>query len=232
MSEIEFILRVACALICGAAIGIERQWRQRTAGLRTYTLVSVGAALFVAFSQLLSHDASPSRIAAQVVSGVGFLGAGVIMRSGLNVRGLNTAATIWCSSAVGTLAGAGQPLFAAIGALAVLSINLLLRPLVAAINRQPGAHGEDGVRYALTLSCRGRQETPLRALLVQLVTTSPVVLNELVSLRGESGTSVMLKAVLSLAERDDAQMEQLAGRLGMEPGVQSLVWKRLAGDVD
>jgi MgtC family len=98
-------LGVAVAL--GAAIGFERQWRQRLAGLRTNTLVALGAATFVVFESLFPNDGSPTRVAAQVVSGIGFLGAGIIFREGLNVRGLNTAATLWCSAAIGVLAGAG-----------------------------------------------------------------------------------------------------------------------------
>jgi len=88
LSPVEFALRLGCALLCGAVIGVERQWRQRTAGLRTYTLVAVGSALFVMLATLTPGDSSPTRIAGQIVTGIGFLGAGVIMRSGLNVRGL------------------------------------------------------------------------------------------------------------------------------------------------
>src|SRR5215469_11636110 len=92
MSLLDFCLRLGCALLCGAAIGVERQWRQRSAGLRTYTLVAIGSALFIVVGCVID-DPSRTRIASYVVSGIGFLGAGVIMRSGLNVRGLNTAAT-------------------------------------------------------------------------------------------------------------------------------------------
>src|SRR6202035_5274009 len=98
-------LNLFVALSLGAAIGVERQWRQRLAGLRTNTLVALGAASFVVFASLFPGEASPTRVAAQVVSGIGFLGAGIIFREGLNVRGLNTAATLWCSAAVGLLAG-------------------------------------------------------------------------------------------------------------------------------
>jgi len=100
-------LNLLVALLLGSLIGFERQWRQRMAGLRTNTLVSLGAAIFVVFASQFS-DTSPTRVAAQVVSGIGFLGAGVIFKEGLNVRGLNTAATLWCSAAVGLLAGTGH----------------------------------------------------------------------------------------------------------------------------
>jgi putative Mg2+ transporter-C (MgtC) family protein len=179
MSPLQYGLRLGCALLCGALIGAERQWRQRTAGLRTYTLVSVGSALFVMLASLTPGDSSPTRIAAQIVTGIGFIGAGVIMRSGLNVRGLNTAGTIWCSSAVGTLAGSGNFWPALGGAAAVLAINTLLRPIVRLINRQPVDPSEQEFRYSLQLTCLGRQETQLRTLLVQLTSVSPLVLQEL-----------------------------------------------------
>jgi putative Mg2+ transporter-C (MgtC) family protein len=127
-------------------IGFERQWRNRLAGLRTNTLVALGAASFVIFEQLVPREASPTRVAAQIVSGIGFLGAGLIFREGLSVRGLNTAATIWCSAAVGVLAGAGYPTHAALAAAFVLFVNLLLRPIIIFINRQPFIAGEVEVR--------------------------------------------------------------------------------------
>ena len=227
MSTTEFLLRLGCALLCGVAIGVERQWRQRTAGLRTYTLVATGPALFVMVAVLTPGEASPTRVAAQVVTGIGFLGAGVIMRSGINVRGLNTAATIWCSSAVGTLAGSGHLWPALGGTGAVLLINLLLRPLVALINRQPLDPSEQEFRYALHLTCLGRQETQLRTLLVQLTTVSPLVLHELESAVGANQNHTVLKAVLSSAERQDAQIEQIISRLSLEKNVVGLSWQLL-----
>ena len=99
------ILNLAVALCLSAAIGFERQWRNRLAGLRTNTLVALGAASFVIFEELIPGESSPTRVAAQVVSGIGFLGAGLIFREGLSVRGLNTAATLWCSATT-----RGQPI--------------------------------------------------------------------------------------------------------------------------
>jgi putative Mg2+ transporter-C (MgtC) family protein len=101
MDPREIAIRLGAALLIGAIIGFERQWRQRMAGLRTNALVSLGAAGFVVFSMTVSSDNSPTRVAAQIVSGIGFLGAGVILREGFNIRGLNTAATLWCSAMVG-----------------------------------------------------------------------------------------------------------------------------------
>src|ERR1700681_3098978 len=129
MTILEFTLRLALALLLGSIVGLERQYRQRMAGLRTNALVSVGAALFVMLAPLGSAG-DPTRIAAQVVSGIGFLAGGVIFREGLSVRGLNTAATLWATAAVGTLAGFGFLPQAAVGALTVMAANVLLRPAV------------------------------------------------------------------------------------------------------
>ena len=97
-----YMTHLLAAMLLGALIGAERQWRQRMAGLRTNALVATGAAVFILSAMSASPD-SPGRIAAQIVSGIGFLGAGVIMRDGMNVRGLNTAATLWCSAGIGVL---------------------------------------------------------------------------------------------------------------------------------
>lgn len=123
------------------------------AGLRTNALVATGASAFVVLSALMPGDSSPTRIAAQVVSGIGFLGAGVILREGLNVRGLNTAATLWCSAAVGTLAGSGFWLAAALTTAVVVLSNVALRPLGPLIARQLASGTELEVAYQLSASC-------------------------------------------------------------------------------
>jgi putative Mg2+ transporter-C (MgtC) family protein len=104
------------------------------AGLRTNALVAMGAAGFVIFSTTVSGDNSPTRVAAQIVSGIGFLGAGVILREGINIRGLNTAATLWCAAMVGTFAGAGQLVASVLAGAFIVGTNLFLRPIVRLIN--------------------------------------------------------------------------------------------------
>src|ERR1700753_1376435 len=131
------LVSLASAFVLGALIGAERQYRQRTAGLRTNVLVAVGAAAFVDLAMHLSGSDGAVRVIAYVVSGIGFLGAGAIMKQGLDVRGLNTAATLWASAAVGSCAGADMVAQAAALTVFVLAGNTLLRPLVNAINRAP-----------------------------------------------------------------------------------------------
>lgn len=126
MAMTPFVLNLLLAMCLGAVIGAERQWRQRMAGLRTNALVATGAAVFI-LSSMSTDPASAGRVAAQVVSGIGFLGAGVIMREGLNIRGLNTAATLWCSAGIGVLCGLGQHWDAVVATLVILCANILLR---------------------------------------------------------------------------------------------------------
>jgi putative Mg2+ transporter-C (MgtC) family protein len=145
MTTFQMMLRIGAGVGLGALIGFERQYRARMAGMRTNALVSVGATLFVLLS---AHgfggmaDADPTRVAAQIVSGIGFLGAGVILRDGASIRGLNTAATLWCSAAVGALAGAGLYAVAAMGAVTVLAANILLRWAARAVDKVPRNGGD------------------------------------------------------------------------------------------
>ena len=115
------------ALVLGSIIGFERQYRKHPGGLHTTALVALGSAGFMIASVLVAGDpTSPARVAGQVVTGVGFLCAGVIMHHGMTVRGINTAATIWCSSAVGVLAGLGHITWATAVALLVVLANVIL----------------------------------------------------------------------------------------------------------
>ncbi len=123
----EFGLRLAIALIAGFLIGFERSWHHKSAGLRTITLVTVGSALYVVLSvNITQAEGDVTRIIAQVVSGIGFLGAGIIFKEGVNVYGLTTAATVWCSSAIGCLAGAGYYIEAIIATVVVVAINSVM----------------------------------------------------------------------------------------------------------
>ena len=217
------------AMALGAAIGFERQWRQRLAGMRTNTLVALGAAGFVVFSQLMDHDASPSRVAAQVVSGIGFLGAGVIFKEGLNVRGLNTAATLWCSAAVGILAGAGALAHAALLALLVVGVNLLLRPLVRLVHMQPvlpvPRKGEP-VSYRIAVICRGSEEARVRTVLLQGLGGPGLHLQALQSANIEESDRVEITADLATEDAADGEIERVVGRISLDPAVTAARWRQ------
>jgi len=212
--------------VLGSVIGAERQWRQRTAGLRTYSLVSVGAALFVLLAPLTGVQGEASRVAAQVISGVGFLGAGVLMRTGLSVHGLNTASTIWCSAAIGVLAGSGFYAAASLGTTFVLIINIFLRPMADWIGRHAKKEtAEHTIEYSIQLVCRGRQESRVRTLLIQLLSLSPLALHEVESVVGQDDKHTVIKAMVSAPERNDAQVEQITSRLSLERDVVGISWK-------
>ena len=119
--------RVLIAALLGAVLGLEREWRGKEAGLRTNTLIAIGAALFTVMSMQFGGD--PGRLAAQIVTGVGFLGAGAIMRTGANVQGLTTAALIWVNAAIGVAAGAGRIRLVALCTAVTLVAMLVLIPL-------------------------------------------------------------------------------------------------------
>jgi putative Mg2+ transporter-C (MgtC) family protein len=227
LSWIELCVRLGTALGCGAAIGAERQWRQRMAGLRTYALVSVGAGLFILLAPLAGADSEASRIAAQVISGVGFLGAGVLMRTGLSVYGLNTASTIWCSAAIGVLSGSGFFAAAAIGTLFVLSVNIFLRPIANWIGRHSKGKTEHEFLYSIQLICRNRQENTARALLIQLVTVSPLSLQDVESAVGTEDKHTVIRATLAAHERADSQVEQITSRLTLERDIVGVSWRAL-----
>ena len=221
---VQAALNLGTAVALGAVIGFERQWRQRLAGLRTNTLVALGSASFVVYESLFGAEPNMTRVAAQVVSGIGFLGAGIIFREGLNVRGLNTAATLWCSAAVGVLAGGGALPYAALAAGMVIVVNLLLRPLVQRINRQPLATAEAPSRYVVNVVSRGDGEAHVRALLLQGLTSGGIRLHRLDSSNIEDSDWVEVLAELSADRNSDSILEQIVGRLSLEPSVTAARW--------
>ncbi len=218
--------RLLTALLLGATIGFERQWRQRLAGLRTNTLVSLGAATFVVFAGQFADD-SPTRVAAQVVTGIGFLGAGVISKEGVNVRGLNTAATLWCAGAVGLLAGAGYWRHALLAVALVTFVNLAMRPLVTLINRQPLEQAEVETSYRITVVCKADDEARLRGLMSQGLSTGGLSLRALDSADIEGSDRVEIAAELTTDKQRELAIEYIVGRLSVETGVTAARWRRV-----
>src|ERR1700756_5686951 len=149
---LDTLVSLLTAFVLGTLIGAERQYRQRSAGLRTNVLVAVGAAAFVDLADPLAGADGSVRVIAYVVSGIGFLGAGAIMKEGMNVRGLNTAATLWASAAVGSCAGADMLAQSAALTVFVLAGNTLLRPLVNAIDRIPLSEESSEATYELSVT--------------------------------------------------------------------------------
>ncbi len=233
----EFITRLLLAIVLGTVIGLERQWRQRSAGLRTNTLVSLGAAAFtlISFSLTSSIDedeiykGDATRIIGQIVTGIGFLGAGVIMKDGLSVRGLNTAATIWCSAAVGSLAGVGLLIEATIVAVAVSLVHLLLRPIGVFLNRysfHSADNDESTFLYKFNITCKEQVENHLRVLLLNAVKKDQHL--QLRSLRSSDDSNpayAFVEAEIFAHGKHDVEMENLASLLTIEYGVTQVSWE-------
>lgn len=217
-------LRLTVALLLGSAIGFERQWHQKMAGLRTNVLVALGACGFVVFSGLVGQG-DPTRVAAQIVSGIGFLGAGIILRDGVNVHGLNTAATLWCSAMVGTIAGAGYIAPSVLAAAFVIGTNLLLRPLVRRLNRLSLTEPDAETYYTVEIVTRAVEEARVRSLLLHELSQGGLGLRRLDSEDIEDSSRVRVTAQAMSAKRSDAALERIVGRLSLEPQVSGATWQ-------
>jgi len=222
-----FLLHTGAALVMGVAIGSERQLRQQTAGLRTNALVCVGAAMFVSLSRM-DPQGSSTRIAAQIVSGIGFLGGGVILREGFNVRGMNTAATLWCSAAVGTMAGAGYILEGALGTAIVLFVHFALRPLVRIIDARAKTSQEVEMLYRIRVLCEKQHEGVIRLIILRHVNSDSNSSIQGIRKQDEDEpdeTSVV--AEVQCTTRNDKFLNDLVSRISIEPSVTSVSWERV-----
>lgn len=203
--------------------------RQRTAGLRTITLVTCGACLFVTLGALTGNaTSSVSQIAAYVVSGVGFLGGGVIMRDQGAIQGINTAATLWCAAAVGVLCGSSHYGPAIAGTAVVLFINTVLRGVSRVINTTPVASADLLRNYILTVVCREQDEVNIRAFLTSSMMSSPLSFLSLSSSDLDDDTRrVEVVATLQAHPKYQSRVEALASRLSMDKGVSRVSWAAL-----
>ena len=220
---LDTLVSLTAAFVLGTLIGAERQYRLRTAGLRTNVLVAVGAAAFVDTGMHLTGADGAVRIIAYVVSGIGFLGAGAIMKEGMNVRGLNTAATLWGSAAVGCCAGADLIAQAALLTAFVLAGNTLLRPLVNAIDRAPLDERTSEATYQFRLTVDADALADMRELLGEKLEAShyPVGDVEVVE-RADGGVEIVATLVSTAVEAPE--LDAVAADLERRPGVRHATW--------
>ena len=221
-----FAINTFAALLLGVLVGIERQFRHHVAGLKTNALVSVGAAVYVGLSLLMEHESSPNRIAAQVVSGLGFLGGGVILREGFNVRGLNTAATIWCSGAIGSLCGAGFLSEATVGTAAILTANIVLLPLTRWIDSLQAAPAAGAAYYRVRTECESADDQSVREVLLENIAHDPRRALMGLQVEGLAPHRTIVEARVMASEPNDEACEQLVARMGLHPKVKSASWQR------
>ena len=216
-------IRMAVAFALGTVIGLERQYRQRTAGLRTNVLVAIGAAAFTDMGMRLLGPEGATRIIAYIVSGIGFLGAGVIMKEGTHVRGLNTAATLWSSAAVGAFAGSGLPIEAAMLTFFVLAGNTMLRPLVNYINRQPMDELVTEASYRVHVVTQNAHVADARELLFTELERVNYPIREIETL-SEGDDTVELAAVLVPTTADPKELDAIVEALNAHDGIENAAW--------
>jgi putative Mg2+ transporter-C (MgtC) family protein len=201
-------------------------------GLRTNALVATGTSLFVMITPLLGAVAHATQIPADVVSGIGFLAGGVIFKERLSVSGLNTAATIWCTAAIGALVGIGFIPQAAIGVAAVLCANVVLRPIAQRINRTPDDGTEVVTSYEVRAVCRSDAEARVRAAMIAAARGNATILQAVSSQDLGEGDRVEVRADVAVTGRAADRLEQIVARLGVDPGVSAVRWKAVQIDAE
>ena len=222
-------LGLGCAFGLGTLIGAERQYRQRTAGLRTNVLVAIGASAFVDMGMRLTGKPGAVQIVAYVVSGVGFLGAGVIMKEGLNIRGLNTAATLWCSAAVGALSGGGLYGESVLLTVAVLAGNTLLRPLINVINRAPIDERRTEATYEVRVTTAAASVVELRELIIETLEAANYPVSDVgVEERGEDDVEIVATLVSTAIEPNE--IDAVIAKLEKHGAVKQATWTARTSD--
>lgn len=222
-SLLDTLISLFSAFLLGSLIGIERQYRQRTAGLRTNVLVAIGAAAFVDMANRLSGHEGAVHVTAYVISGIGFLGAGVIMKGDAGIRGLNTAATLWGAAAVGACAGADLISEATLVALFVLAGNTLLRPVVNAINRQPIDDKKSEVTYTVCVISNRSVQKQVIELLEFLLEQADHPIGR-VEVRPFAQEEIQIFATLVCTSADSERLEKVVDEVSLTEHVTQAFW--------
>jgi len=226
MTILDFTIRIVCAVLFGFFIGLERQLTGSPTGIRINILISMGACLFVLFSQLMAVE-DTTRIAAQVVTGIGFLCSGIIFKEGLNVRGLNTAATMWCTAAIGVLTSSGRLLFAAVAVALLIGSNILFRFVGERINTLSRFTDDEGITYMLSVTCLEEYEFSIRSALIANLNDAKILLTNLES-ADEIGNKVEIEATVQMiGKRKDESIERLTAQIALERGVTKSGWEKI-----
>lgn len=220
----EMAVHLFVAFLLGSVIGFERQWRQRFTGVVTHALVAIGAATFAALPFLMGMQEHVVRMAAQVVTGIGFLGAGVIMRDGVSIRGLSTAATVWCTGAVGVMAGCGFLGAALLATVMIVLCNLSLPYLARWVYRMAPAETVAQCFYEVEIVVESQQEALVRAELLRKLNEQALALQSLESHTIKGSSQSEINAVVLGLERQADVLETLIGELALAPYVLAVRW--------
>ncbi|MCL2611140.1 MAG: MgtC/SapB family protein [Defluviitaleaceae bacterium] len=217
---IHFLINSLIGILVGIIIGLERQWQQKLAGVRTTALVSFGACLFVMLSVMMG-DTSPTRVAAQVVSGVGFLAGGVIIRDGYSVSGINTAATLWCSAAVGAIVGAGFPVEGMAASFILMFANIALRGVSKKVDQVSITRKADTKHYVVSITCLENKEIYVRTVLLNILNQLNIDFNHMTFDEAKDGkTTIITDLEVNESENHtQLKLKSLTEKLLMEKSV-------------
>lgn len=223
----DFLIRILLALMLGFLIGLERQLTGHIAGIRINVLICLGTCLFILFPMMYTSG-EVYRIASYIVSGVGFLCSGVIFKDTQSVRGINTAATLWCTAAIGILASTGKYTFAVSAALILIISNLLLRPLALKIRPISENNDENEQQYRISVTCSEQAENEMRLLLIHSNVSKSLCLNNLES-SDINGEKVEIYAdYVSFGKRQNENLELIVRKALEDTRVISAGWEVLA----
>lgn len=214
----EFLIRIIICFLLSFCIGIERQYRRRAIGLRTVILVSLGSFLFVRFS-FNFPGSDTTRIAAQVVAGIGFLGAGVIIKDGKTVKGLTTSATLWCAAAIGILTSAGLLFEAAVGTLPILFTNIVLRTINTKINRLSG--NLDYIIYSFSITCEERIEDEILKIIKKIAKNNHSIIKNINNNETESG-NIKINIDILIDQKNDTLTNEIMQKLANKKDIISI----------
>ena len=227
------VIHLVSALVAGGVIGLERSYHGRPAGFRTHALVCLASSLLMLVTvyqdkwildiPLETIRTDPTRMAQGIMTGIGFLGAGVIMKEGMNVRGLNTAATLWCSAAVGACAGADLIAQAALLTLFTVAGNTLLRPLVTAIERIPFNELASEATYEVKLVVEPGAAADIREAAEEVLEAAHYPLSDIDETERVDGRLTLLVTLVSTSA-DPKELDAVVDRLERLPGVVRASW--------
>ena len=228
MEYTDFLFRILIALFLSFVVGLERQWRRRAIGLRTNVLVCLGAFLFASMPVMLDRM-DDMKVPAQIISGIGFLGAGVIIKDGANIRCLNTAATLWCNAAIGVLCATGLLTEAITGTVFILVANIVLRYITKKLLDMH--EKQNNKSYILTIVLSKEKEMILRTMLIQTMSETDIKLNSMeTNEKGNDNVEIVID--ISLEEKTEEDIEHVITRFTMEPGVYYIGYKKKKPDID
>lgn len=223
MDTLDFLVRLLIAFICGCAIGSERQIHHRTAGIRTNALVALGAAAFTMFD-LMNHDqfGSDLRVSAQVVSGIGFIGGGAILKDGFNIRGMTTAATLWCSAAAGLLSASGYLWETIFLSLLVTLINTFMRPIVSMLDNVATDENE----YVVKVSCDSANEDNVKNVILDYIETKKLNLKDIKIIKS-ANKKAHTEIYAVLLSKKDKKVEDIAHKIAKKSKIHAVMWEQV-----